>query len=330
LSESRPLKIAIVGLGAIGGWVAGRFAAAGHHVSAFARGATLSTLRERGLTLEEAGDKSTFTIAASDDAEALGTHDLVLVAVKAQSLPHAATAVARLMRPETLVVPLMNGVPWWFFADVAADTRFRHLDAVDPNGRIARAIPTENVIGAVVHASCETRAPAHIAHRNGNGIILGEIRGGQSERVAQLASLFRSARFEVTVSERIQTNVWYKLWGNMTMNPISAVTGVTCDRILDDPLLLEFVLRVMAEAAEIGARIGCPIAESGRDRVAVTRKLGVFKTSMLQDVEAGRSLEIDALLAAPREIAAKLGITTPNMDALLGLVRVFARRHGLV
>jgi 2-dehydropantoate 2-reductase len=181
----------------------------------------------------------------------------------------------------------------------------------------------------VVHASCETAAPAVIVHRNGNGIILGEIDGTQSARLAKLAAAFADAGFNVTSSERIQRDVWYKLWGNMTMNPLSALTGATCDRILDDPQLLDFVLRVMAEAAEIGARIGCPIAESGRDRIAVTRKLGAFKTSMLQDAEAGRRLEIDALLAAPREIAAQLNIATPNIDVLLGMIRLFAKQHGL-
>jgi 2-dehydropantoate 2-reductase len=139
----------------------------------------------------------------------------------------------------------------------------------------------------------------------------------------------RDASFDITVSPQIQKDIWYKLWGNMTMNPISALTSATSDLILDDPLVSGFMLRVMTEAAAIGARIGCPIAESGEDRMAVTRKLGAFKTSMLQDAEAGRSLEIDALVAAPREIGRRVGVDTPNMDALHGLIRLFAKGRSL-
>ena len=162
----------------------------------------------------------------------------------------------------------------------------------------------------------------------GQGLIIGEPSGAMTRRLAGIASVLDGAGFDVTASERIQYDIWYKLWGNMTMNPVSALTGATADRILDDPLVKAFVLQVMAEAAEVGARIGTPIAESGEDRCLVTRKLGAFRTSMLQDAEAGRPMEIDALLAAPREIAQMVGVATPGMDALLGLTRLYAQTRG--
>jgi 2-dehydropantoate 2-reductase len=175
----------------------------------------------------------------------------------------------------------------------------------------------------VVHASSSVAAPGVIAHTAGNRLIVGEPAAGESARLERVADVLRSAGLDVAVSKRIQQDVWYKLWGNMTMNPISALTRATTDRILDDALVRNFALGVMMEARDLGARIGCAIAESGEDRMAVTRRLGAIKTSMLQDVEAGRALEIDALLAGPREIAMKAGLVTPHMDALHGLVRLF-------
>jgi 2-dehydropantoate 2-reductase len=163
----------------------------------------------------------------------------------------------------------------------------------------------------------------------GQGLLVGEPAGGASARTTALARELSGAGFECRVSERIQQDIWYKLWGNMTMNPVSAFTGTTCDRILDDPLANAFLLAVMQEAAAIGTAIGCPIAQSGTERNAVTRKLGAFKTSMLQDVEAGKPLEIDALLTVVREIAGRVAVPTPNLDALLGLTRLFARQRGL-
>jgi 2-dehydropantoate 2-reductase len=180
-----------------------------------------------------------------------------------------------------------------------------------------------------VHATCAVREPGLVKHGFGRGLIIGEPGGGESDRVRALGDRLTAAGFETTISQRIQADVWYKLWGNMTMNPISALTGATCDRILDDPLLDRFTLAIMAEAAAIGERIGCPISQSGEDRNAVTRKLGAFKTSMLQDVEAGRRLEIDGLLTAVSEIGRRVRVPTPGTDTLLGLVRVFAAGRGL-
>lgn len=218
----------------------------------------------------------------------------------------------------------MNGIPWWFFHGLPVTLDDTSLRSIDPEGRLGQLIPPERVLGCVVHASCSVQTPGCSIHKNGNGLIVGEPRGGSSARLDDVVNVLRSAGFDITVSAQIQKDIWYKLWGNMTMNPISALTAATSDLILDDALVSGFILRVMTEAAAIGARIGCPISESGEDRMAVTRKLGAFKTSMLQDAEAGRSLEIDALVAAPREIGRRVGIETPNMDALHGLIRLFA------
>ena len=219
----------------------------------------------------------------------------------------------------------MNGVPWWFFHGLPGAFEGLPLATIDPDGVIAAAVPVERVIGAVVHLTCSTPEPGVVRHGVGNRLIVGEPKGGSSARLLAFAELLREAAFEVEVSPRIQQDIWYKLWGNMTMNPISAFTGAMADRILDDPLVNQFCLDVMAEAAAIGAAIGCPVAQSGADRMVVTRKLGAFKTSMLQDVEAGKPVEIDALLSAPREIGARAGIATPHLDTLLGLARLHAR-----
>jgi 2-dehydropantoate 2-reductase len=177
--------------------------------------------------------------------------------------------------------------------------------------------------------SCTSTAPGHVQHLGGNGLIIGEPRGGKSARVDVLAQLLWEAGLAATVSERIQHDIWFKLWGNMTMNPVSALTGATCDRILADPLTRSFISAVMLEAQAVGTAIGCPIEQTPEDRHAVTAKLGAFKTSMLQDVEAGRAIELDALLGSVREVAQHLGLHTPHTDALLGLTRLMAQTHGL-
>jgi 2-dehydropantoate 2-reductase len=323
------VKVCIFGAGAIGGFIGARLAAAGGcEVSAVARGATLAALRARGWRLQQAGRELGAPAHASDDPRELGAQDVVVVAVKATAMDAVADSVAPLLAPGTIVVPAMNGVPWWF-AQALPVLGGRALASVDPGGRIAASIGIGQVVGCVVHASCSTPEPGVVAHRMGNGLIVGEPRGGGSERVEGLAALLRGARFEVTVSDDVRGDVWYKLWGNMTMNPVTAMTGASADRVLDDALVRDFCSRVMAEAAEVGVRIGCAIAQSAEDRHAVTRRLGAFRTSMLQDVEAGRALELDALLGAVREIAARVDVATPNLDALFGMSRLFARVRGL-
>jgi len=245
------------------------------------------------------------------------------------SLAEVARHIAPLIGPDTIVLTAMNGVPWWFFEGFGGALAGTALQAVDATGEIARAIPARHVIGCVVHASCSVDAPGVIRHHFGNGLIIGEPSGQDTARVQALAALLQRAGFAAMVSPQIQKDVWYKLWGNMTVNPISAITGATTDLILGDDLVRAFVSSVMLEAKAIGARFGIPIDQQPEDRHAVTRKLGAFKTSMLQDVEAGKPVELDALVTVVRELGQKTGVPTPFTDALLGLARVHAQVHGL-
>jgi 2-dehydropantoate 2-reductase len=323
------MKVCIVGAGAIGGFIGARLAAAGTaEVSAIARGATLQALRTHGWRLRQADTLVQAPANASDDAKDIGPMDLVIIAVKGPALPAVAANIAALLGPDTIVLPAMNGVPWWFGQGVAALGR-EPLDSVDPGGTIGAAIPLRQVLGCVVHASVATIEPGLVQHRMGQGLILGEPGGGESARARQIASLLSEAGFDVTLSARIRYDIWYKLWGNLTMNPVSALTGATIDRLLDDPLVRQFCSNAMFEAAAVGARIGCPVDQTPEDRHAVTRKLGSFKTSMLQDVEAGRAIELDSIVTAVHEMGRRLGVATPNIDALLGLTRLFGRVHGL-
>ena len=323
------MRVCIVGAGAIGGFLGTRLALQGASVSALARGTTLVSLRDHGWRLQEGSELLQAPVAlAADDPLELGRQDLVIIAVKAPALPPLAPTLTPLIDRDTMVLPAMNGVPWWFGEGISA-LGARPLESVDPGGRIAAAIPCARVLGCVVHAAATTAAPGIAQHRMGRGLIIGEPGGEISARVRALAALLHDAGFEVTLSERIRYDIWYKLWGNMTMNPVSALTGATTDRIQADELVRGFCSAAMSEAAAVGARIGCDVRESPEDRHAVTRRLGAFKTSMLQDVEARRPLELDALVGVVREIGQRVGVPTPNIDALFGLTRLFGTVHSL-
>ena len=326
-------KICIYGAGAIGGWIGAGLAADGHAVNVVARGATLAALRQHGLRLREGQGaderERAFPVTATNQPAELGVQDLVVVAVKAPAMGEVARAIGPLIGPQTVVLTAMNGVPWWFLQGFGGALQGRVLESVDPGGAIARAVPAASVIGCVVHASCSVDEPGVIRHRSGRGLIVGEPAGGSTARVEALVALLQHAGFEVTLSEQIQKAIWYKLWGNMTVNPVCAMTGAPSDRVLDDDLVRGFISAVMLEAREIGARIGIPIDQEPEDRHAVTRKLGSFRPSMLQDVEAGRAVEIDALVGSVRELGQLTGVATPFTDALLGLSRLHARVRSL-
>ena len=323
------MKVCVVGAGAIGGFIGARLAAAGQaQVSALARGTTLTALQTHGWRLLEAGALLQVPAVASNDASTLGAQDVVVIAVKGPALPALAPSLAPLLGPGTVVLPAMNGVPWWFGA-VTPALAAAPLQSVDPGGVIAASLPVERVIGCVVHASASMAEPGLVDHRMGHGLIIGEPTGGDSDRVRALGALFSAAGFAVTCSPRIRHDVWYKLWGNMTANPVSALTGATMDRVLDDELVRAFNSSAMREAAAIGERIGCTIEQTPDDRHAITRRLGAFRTSMLQDVDAGRPLELDALVGVVREIGQRVGVATPAIDALFGLARLFGRVRGL-
>lgn len=315
------MNIAIVGVGAIGGWLAARLVLAGEQVTCLARGASLDALR-RGLRIGEKGNWATAAVRAVGQVED-DPQDLVVLATKATGLADAAELARPLIGPGTLILPLQNGVPWWFLAG-------QPLRSVDPDGRIASALPEGQVIGGVVHASCRRTGPAEVEVVHADKLVLGEPEGGGSERVERLAELFTAAGIRTEVSSDVRRAIWYKLWGNMTINPLSALTGATADRLIGDPDLKPFILQAMAEAAAVGAAIGCPIEQSGEERMAVTARLGAFKTSMLQDVEAGRPIELEALVGAPREIARRVAVPTPAMDALYAMTRLMAEGRRLV
>ncbi|MBU8876306.1 2-dehydropantoate 2-reductase [Reyranella sp. MMS21-HV4-11] len=324
------MKVCIVGAGAIGGLIGARLAASTDcQVSALARGETLAALNAEGWRLKQGDGLITGKAHASSDARELGPQDLVVVAVKAPSMAPIAAQIGALLKPDTIVLPAMNGVPWWFSQGLPAVGE-QPLQSVDPGGAIARAIPLRHVIGCVVHLSAATTEPGLVQHRNGMGLIVGEPDGSTSARLETLHELLARAGFDVTSSDAIRHDIWYKLWGNMTMNPVSAITGATGDRMLDDPLVRAFCSAAMREAAAIGARIGCVIDQDPEARHAITRELGAFKTSMLVDVERGKPIELDAIVTAVHELGRRTGVPTPNIDALLGLTRLFARTRGLL
>ena len=324
------MKICIYGAGAIGGWIGVALAQAGERLNVVARGATLEALQRDGLCLMRGDIRTRVPVNAVADPALLGVQDLVVVAVKAPALAGVAERIAPLLGRDTIVLVAMNGVPWWFLQGGFGGTQTgKRLAAVDPSGAIAAAIPERHVIGGVVHASCSLDAPGVVRHHFGNGLIIGEPSGEATPRAQALHALLVRAGIDATLSPQIQKDVWFKLWGNMTVNPISALTGATTDLILGDDLVRSFISAVMLEAKAIGARIGIAIEQSPEDRHAVTRKLGAFKTSMLQDVEAGRAVELDALVAAVRELGELTGVPTPFTDTLLGLARLQARGLGL-
>jgi 2-dehydropantoate 2-reductase len=320
------MKIGVLGIGAVGGLVAARLARAGHPVSALARGAALAAIRSRGLRLDEGGTVSTFPISASDDPAALGVQDLVVIGLKGPALANVAERAAPMIGPDTIVLPAMNGVPWWFlrFGPVRGS-----LASVDPGGRIEAALSLEQVLGCVVHLAASTPEPGLVKANFGKRLIVGEPGGGASTRVDSICALLADAGFETEASADVRREIWFKLWGNMTANPISALTGATLAGLHEDPLVNDFVRAAMGEAAAIGARIGCPIAQSADERIAVARQLGAVKTSMLQDVEAGRPIELDAIVGAVHEIGQQVGVATPFIGALFGLTRLMARQRGL-
>lgn len=324
------MKVCIVGAGAIGGLIGARLAeCAGTEVSALARGETLAALSANGWRLRQGDRLVTAKARASSVAAELGPQDLVVIAVKAPALAAIAPQIGPLLRPDTIVLPAMNGVPWWFSQGLEGLGE-RPLESVDPGGALSRAMPLSHVIGCVVHLSAATTEPGFVEHRSGMSLIIGEPDGSSSDRLGRVHALLSTAGFDVTSSAAIRHDIWYKLWGNMTMNPVSAITGATGDLILDDPLVRGFCSAAMLEASAIGARIGCVIDQEPEARHTVTRELGAFKTSMLVDAERGRPIELDAIVTVVHELGRRTGVPTPNIDALLGLTRLFARTRGLL
>lgn len=323
------MKVCLVGAGAIGGFIGAKLAAAGQaQLTVLARGATLASLQQHGWRLNTNGKLLQVPARTVQSAAELEVQDLVVIAVKGPAMAQVASNIAPLLGPSTVVLPAVNGVPWWFGQELPGLSGAR-LRSVDPTGEISAHIPLRQVLGCVVYLSASMPEPGLVQHVSGNGLTLGEPHGSISDRARQISALLAHAGIDATLSENIRTDVWYKLWGNLTINPVSAITGATAERILADPLVRSFCTAAMDEASAIGARIGCAIDQSAEDRHALTAALGAFKTSMLQDVENGRAIELDAIVGATYEIGQRLGLPTPNIAALFGITRLFAQTRGL-
>lgn len=327
--NAQQTRTTVVGAGAIGGLIAAALADAGHAVSVLARGKTLDAIRAQGIRIVDQEREAVARVAAEDDPATLGVQDFVVIALKAQALPAIAETLKPLIGPETVVVAAMNGLPWWFLNGLAGPLAGRGIEAVDPAGVVSAALPPAQSIGCVVHLSSSTDAPGVIRRGRGNHLIVGAPLASLAPQAKAFAAALQEGGFEVTVSDQIRTEIWVKLWGNMNMNPLSALTGSAADQLLDDPLTHALVLRMMEEADAIGMKLGLPTGMSAPERVALTRKLGAFRTSMLQDFEAGRPLEIGPILGVFPELGRKLDVPTPFCDAVLGLLRQRAINSGL-
>lgn len=322
------MKICIYGAGAIGGLIAGRLALAGHEVSVVARGAHLTAIREKGLRILS-GEKETSAKIKSDSNPAmLGPQDCVIVAVKAQNLPEVAAAIGPLVGPDTSIVTAMNGVPWWFFDRLAFGDGKLRLESLDPGGALSRAMPTSRIVGCVVHLAASTPEPGVIRHSMGERLILGEPGGKNTARTHAIVAALREARFEAVATEFIEKDFWVKLLGNISFNPVSALTLATANRLIADEYVKAYMVSIMRECLAIGRAVGVDAAIDPEARMDMARRLGAFKPSTLQDMEAGKKLEIDGLLIGTLEIARKAGVAAPFTESLAGLARLRAESTG--
>ncbi|MDI3307276.1 MAG: 2-dehydropantoate 2-reductase [Acetobacteraceae bacterium] len=323
------MRVTVLGAGAVGGWLAAGLARAGHEVGILARGGSLVALRDHGLSVLEGERQEVFRLPATDDPAALRGADLLLLGLKSHDLPRALPLIEALLGPETLILPAQNGIPWWFLQGFGGPAQGLTLESVDPGGALARALPAERVIGCVAHVASRVEAPGRIRLVKADRLLLGDPGGAPGPRVAALVEAFRAGGVPAEAVPDIRAEIWLKLWGNSNMNPLSALCRADAAQMLDDPGVRGLVVVMMREMAEIGARIGLPIAQEPEERIAVTRRLGAFRTSMLQDLEAGRSLETGPLLGGLVELADHLGLEAPQLRGVHGLVRLLARNLGL-
>jgi 2-dehydropantoate 2-reductase len=320
------MKIAVVGAGAIGAYVGVRLALAGEQVTFLARGANLEALRARGarLLLPDGTEEFATNVAATNDYAEAGPQDVVILAVKAHQLQSVARDVPKLFGPDTAVVPMQNGIPYWYFHGHAGPVAARPVQAVDPNGIVSEHIPARRVVGCVVYPATELVAPGVVRLVEGDRFPVGEPDGSHSERVARLSACFVRAGFKAPVLADIRGEIWLKLWGNLTFNPISALTRATLVDICEDGGTRQLAVEMMTEAQNVARAYGVTMRVPLEKRIAGAAKVGKHKTSMLQDVEAGRMLEIDALLGAVIELARIVDVPTPHLDAVYALTRLLA------
>jgi 2-dehydropantoate 2-reductase len=318
------MKVCIVGAGAIGGYVGAKLALAGAEVTLIARGAHLQAIQQQGLKLQFADGSEDWIkqITATQDIAAAGVQDVVIVALKAQSVPAVAAALPALYDAETMVVTAQNGIPWWYFRKLDSPYHDYRIQAVDPEGVIEAHIPVDRVIGCVVYPAAEIIAPGVIQHLEGDRFSLGELDGSKSDRLQQLSQLFRQAGLKAPIRNQIRNELWVKLWGNLAFNPISALTHATLDRICDYPLTRALAKNMMLEAQTIAEKLGVEFGISLEQRIEGAAKVGAHKTSMLQDIESRRPTEIDALVGAVAELGRLTQTSTPHIDAVYASVKL--------
>jgi 2-dehydropantoate 2-reductase len=322
------MKICIYGAGAVGGLMAGWLARAGHAACVVARGANLTAIRDKGLRIRSEGKETTFKVQADSDTARLGAQDCVIVAVKGQSLAQVARGIGPLLGPATSIVTAMNGVPWWFFDRLRYGEGKLRLESLDPGGALSRAMPTERIVGCVVHLAASTPEPGLISHNMGRRLILGEPGGSNTARTRSVAEALTQAGFEIVQSPFIEKDFWVKLLGNVSFNPVSALTLSTADRLIADAEVKAYMVAIMREVLAIGRAVGVDADIDPEARIDMARNLGKFKTSMLQDLEAGKTLEIDGLLTGTLEVARKAGVAAPFTESLSGLARLRAQSTG--
>jgi len=324
------VRVCIFGAGAIGGYIAVELASAGYEVCVIARGAHLRAIRERGLTLRIDGREKVARVAASDDPGAFGPQDIVVCALKAHQAYQSAPAFAPLLGRETAVLTAMNGIPWWYFYKAGGAFDDRRLQSVDPGDRQWRAIGPQRAIGCVVEPACEVVEPGVIVHHKFKRFILGEPDGSRSARLERLSAALAEAGFEAPIRENIRWNIWLKLWGNVCFSPISALTGATIDALVRDQALRALCRAMMLETKQVNEALGVNIPDDMVDRrFAAAGSIGAHKMSMLQDLERGRFLEIDALVAVVQELGRATQVPTPMIDIVLALVQERGRNAGL-
>jgi 2-dehydropantoate 2-reductase len=316
------MKICIYGAGAIGAYLGAQLAKTDCEVSLVARGPHLEAMQKNGLTLRMNGEESTMQVNATDDPATLGQQDYVIVTLKAHSVPGIAAQIATLLGPDTVVVTAQNGILWWYFHAFEGPLRDHQLEIADPDGTIWTTLGPERAIGCVVYPSCEIVEPGVVEHIDGNRFILGEPDGSKSERVVTLSRIMSEAGLKAPVRRDIRSDIWFKLLGNATFNPVSVLTGATLEEIGTDPGVRAVIHRMMSEAQDVGEELGVKFPMSIDKRIDGGAAVGAHKTSMLQDLEAGRPLELDALVASVSELGKLVSIPTPTIDMVLDLVRL--------
>ena len=321
------MRIAIYGAGAIGGYLGAQLAQAGEDVSLIARGPHLEAIKTKGLTLEINGERIVTHPTATENPSELGEQDYVIVALKAHSVPNVVDAMQPLLGEHTAVVTAVNGVPWWYFYQLPGEWENRQLESIDPGGRQWQGIGPQRAIGCVVYPACEISAPGVVKHINGNRFILGEPSGEKTERVKSLSKTLINAGLKAPI-RNIRDEIWLKLWGNLCFNPISALTQATLDIVATDSGTRAVARNMMLEAQAIGEKLSVRFAVDVDKRIDGAAAVGAHTTSMLQDLQQGRPMEIDALVTAVQELGCITGVSTPVIDTVLSIVQQRARLLG--